>query len=210
MTYTQLRAAIQEYAEDFEPSFVDNVDTFIQLAESRILLRVKLPKYRKDSDGTLIGQQSQLALPSDFLSPDSLILEDSNRLIPLINKDPEFIAECYPDLAYRNEPRFYSMLNEKTIIVGPTPPFDYVAHLAYFYDPPSIVTSGNTWLGEHFAHSLLSGSLVEAALYMKSEEAIYQRHVAAFDKDVEMDADKYSKSRAKKDTYQEPDQRVKV
>jgi hypothetical protein len=210
MNYVQLRAAIQQYAEDFEASFVDNVDTFIQLAESRILLRVKLPKYRKDSDGTLAGQQRELALPSDFLSPDSLILEDTERLIPLINKDPEFIAECYPDLTYRNEPRFYSMLNERTIIVGPTPPFDYIAHLGYFYDPPSIVTSGNTWLGDHFAHSLLSGSLLEAAKYQKSEDSQFLRFSDAFDKDVEMDADKYAKSRAKKDTYQEPDERVKV
>jgi len=208
MNYVQLRAAIQEYAQDFEASFVDNIDNFIMLAESRIQLRVNLPKFRKDGVGTVTAGIAQIGVPNDFLAPDSLILQDGSRLIPLINKDPEFLSECYPDASFQDEPRFYSLLNDTTLIVGPTPAIDYIAQMAYFYQPPSIVVAQNTWLGDHFAHSLLSGSLLDAVKYQKAEDNQYQRYNDAFESDVTMDKTEYAKSRAKKDTYQEPDTRV--
>jgi hypothetical protein len=41
--------------------------------------------------------------------------------------------------------------------------------LHYFYYPESIVTAGETWLGENFDSALLNGALVEAIRYMKGE-----------------------------------------
>jgi hypothetical protein len=55
----------------------------------------------------------------------------------------------------------------------------------------------------------VTGSLVEACTYMKTEDALYQRYNAAFEKDLAMD-EQYAKGRTKKDTYREPDARAKV
>ena len=97
MTYPELRAIIQTYSQDFEASFVENIDTFIELAESRILLRVRLPRFRKDVTATMVATQPLLAVPSDFLAPDSFSVVTSNGLVFPINKDSEFLDECYPD-----------------------------------------------------------------------------------------------------------------
>jgi hypothetical protein len=207
MTYAELRAAIQEYAENFEASFVDNVDTFIRLAESRVLLEVRLPRFRKDSSGLIPANVATIQTPSDFLAPDTLSIVDDARSITLLNKDPEFITECYPDTTLRKRPRFYAYVNESTLLLGPTPEKEYVSWLGYFYEPPSIVDSGRTWLGDHFAHALLSGSLVEASQYMKSE--LLDKYLAAFTRDLAMDS-AYAKGRTKKDSYQEPDTRTKA
>jgi hypothetical protein len=210
MDYVQLRAAIQEYSEDFEASFVDNVDTFIRLAESRILLRVRLPNFRKDAQGSLPLGENLIASPSDFLAPDYLAVTEVALINPrraiLLNKDPEFLRECYP-AGDTGLPRFYSMLNEKSLLVAPKADADYVIDMGYFFQPPSIIDSGSTWLGDHFAHALVSGSLVEACLYMKTEDNLFVRCNQAFDKDLAMD-EQYAKGRAKKDTYQQPDVRV--
>jgi hypothetical protein len=214
MDYVRLRAAIQEYSEDFEASFVDNVDNFIRLAESRILLRVRLPNFRKDVSGSLAAGDQQIASPSDFLAPDSVAVTEvtvppvAPRRSILLNKDPEFLRECYPagDLGL---PRFYSMTNEKILSIGPGADAGYTVFMGYFFSPPSIVDAGTTWLGDNFAHALLSGSLVEACTYMKTEDNLYVRYSTAFDKDLAMD-EQYAKGRAKKDTYQEPDVRAKV
>jgi hypothetical protein len=53
--------------------------------------------------------------------------------------------------------------------VGPTPNAVYNVELNYFYYPESIVTAGNTWLGDNFDSALLNGALVEAIRYMKGE-----------------------------------------
>lgn len=211
MNYVQLRAAIQEYSENFEASFVDNIDTFIRLAESRILLRVKLPKFRKDVTCQLAAPSPLpnrlLTVPTDFLAPESFTVVTPSGFSTAINKDPEFIDECYPDPSATGVPRFYAQLNEATLKLGPAPDAAYTAQMGYFYQPPSIVDTGSNWVGDHFSHSLVTGSLVEACIYMKTEDSLFTRYNGAFDKDVAMD-DAYAKGRTKKDTYQEPDTRV--
>lgn len=212
MDHVRLRAEIQEYSENFEASFVDNVDIFIRLAESRILLRVRLPNFRKDVQGTILAGENLIASPSDFLAPDAVAVfemgvENPRRSI-LLNKDPEFLRECYP-AGENGLPRFYAQVNEKSLVVGPGADVDYVVDMGYFYEPPSIVDSGTSWLGDHFSHALLSGALVEACTYMKTEDNLYTRYNQAFEKDLAMDQ-QYAKGRTKKDTYGEPDTRAKI
>lgn len=212
MTYAELRAVIQTYSLNFESSFVSNIDTFIQLAEARIMLRVRLPNFRKDVTGALTAGDPLLTVPTDFLAPDSfaVLLPDGSQTFP-INKDPEFLDECYPDTTVQDVPRFYSYLNNLSLKFGPTPDQSYPVRMGYFYQPPSITVSGTgtTWLGDHFSHALVSGSLVEAAKYMKAEDNLYVRFDQAFKDDLQMDLD-YAKGRTKKDTYQEPDTRAQV
>lgn len=210
MNYSELRAAIQTYSLDFEASFVSNIDTFIQLGEARLRLNVRLPRFRKDVTGVLTAGEPLVALPTDFLAPDSLqVVDDCGSLTYLLNKDPEFLDECYPSIAIQGLPRFYAYLNEATIKLGPTPDLDYDTNMGYFYEPASITVTQVSWLGDHFSHALLSGSLVEAAKYMKAEDALYQRFDTAFKEDLAMDQN-YAKGRTKKDTYQEPDVRQPV
>jgi hypothetical protein len=209
MNYAQLRAAIQNYAQDFESSFVENIDNFIRLAESRIMLRVRLPNFRKDVTAALIASNNLLAVPSDFLAPDSLTVITPNGLCFPQNKDPEFLDECYPNPAVVGVPRFYAYLNETALKLGPTPDQSYPVSMGYFYQAPSIVDVSATWLGDHFAHALVTGSLVEAAQYQKSEDGLFTRYNNAFELDLAMDL-QHAKGRTKKDTREEPDQRVPV
>lgn len=210
MTYPQLRAAIQEYSQNLESSFVANVDTFIHLTEQRILYRVRLPRFRKDAAAVMTALDNLMAAPSDFLAPDSLavITADGTLAFP-INKDPEFLDECFPDPAETGVPRFYAYLNEASLKLGPAPDQDYSCNLGYFFRPPSITLSQTSWLGDNFAHALLSGSLVEAQKYMKGEDNLYVRMDQAFEKDLAMDQ-QYAKGRTKKDTYEEPDVRMRI
>ena len=46
-TLTTLKQAIQDYTENSETTFVSNLNTFIKLAEERILKSVQLDLFRK-------------------------------------------------------------------------------------------------------------------------------------------------------------------
>src|SRR5215471_10152433 len=202
MNYEQLRAAIQQYSLNFEASFVSNIDLFIHLAEARLRFNVQLPNFTKYIPGALTAGAQLWDTPPDFLSPNSLQIIDGDELSYAINKDPEFLDECYPSASIRGRPRFYSYVNEDSLKLGPTPDYPYPITLGYFYQPPSITVTGTSWLGDHFEHALVSGSLVEAAKYMKSEDSLYQRYDAAWKEDLQMDL-AFSKGRTDKDTYQE-------
>ena len=48
-TYDQLKTAIQDYTENDETTFVNNLSTFIRLSEERILKNVQLSLFRKNA-----------------------------------------------------------------------------------------------------------------------------------------------------------------
>lgn len=180
MNYTELRTAIQNTAEnDFNFSADPSVlDTFIKQAETRVYNTVQFPSLRKNTTGVTTTNNKYLACPSDFLSVYSMaVVLPSGSYEYLLNKDVNFIRSAYPNPNVAGTPRYYALFgpassqeNELTFILGPTPDAIFTVELHYFYYPESIVTAGNTWLGDNFDPVLFYGALVEAAVYMKQEQ----------------------------------------
>ena len=76
-TFTTLKSAIQDYLESSETTFVNNLPLIIQQAEQRILRTAQIPDLRKNVTGTLSKGNPYLAMPTDFLAPYSLAIENS-------------------------------------------------------------------------------------------------------------------------------------
>ena len=183
MNYTQLCADIQDYVEN---SFsADQLATFVQQAEQRIYNSVQLPDLRKNVMGVTTASNKYLQAPTDFLAPYSMAIIDANdNYIYLLNKDVNFMRESYPSATGTGTPKYYAIFGprsddekELSFILGPTPDAVYDVELHYFYYPESIVTAGQTWLGDNFDSALLWGSIVEAYIFLKGEQdliAAYQ------------------------------------
>ena len=62
-TYTTLKQAIQDYTNNTETSFVNNLDLFIKQSEERIFKMVNLPVYKKNVQGTSSTGNEFLAAP---------------------------------------------------------------------------------------------------------------------------------------------------
>lgn len=71
-TYGELRQTIQDFTENSETTFVNNIPTFIKLAEEKILQNVQLELFRKTQIANLTSGNKYLSVPSDFLAPFSL------------------------------------------------------------------------------------------------------------------------------------------
>lgn len=177
MNYSQLVTQIQDYVQSTETSFVANIPTFVQLAEERIFNSVQLPDIRRNQIGTLTPNNKYLTLPADWLATFSLavIAPDGSQSF-LLDKDVNFIRECYPDPSSNGVPKFYAIFDKNTFILGPTPDSNYQVELHYYYYPESIVTAGTSWLGDNFETVLLYGSLREAYTYLKGEADMVQNY----------------------------------
>jgi len=171
MNYSELSSLIQEYVQSTETSFVANIPQFVQLAEERIYNTVQLPALRQNSTANATVGNPYMALPSDWLSTFSLAIIDpsTNAYTYLLNKDVNFIRECYTTAGTQAAPQYYGIWDDTTMILGPTPDLAYTMELHYYYYPPSIVDVGTSWLGTNFETVLLYGSLREAYLYLKGE-----------------------------------------
>jgi hypothetical protein len=174
MNYTQLVDLVKQYTQNEETSFVANIPVFVQLAEERIYNAVFIPAIRKNQIGTLTPNNKYLTLPGDWLANFSLavITPITNAQSFLIDKDVNFIRECYPDPDDTGVPKYYAIFDDNTFILGPTPDSNYQVELHYYYYPESIVTATTSWLGDNFETVLLYGTLREAYLYMKGEQDI--------------------------------------
>ena len=174
-TFTTLKSAIQDYTENTETTFVDDLTTIIKQAEQRILDSVQLPVFRKNQTGTFTASNSYLATPTDYLYPYSLaVLNSDSEYSFLLNKDVNFIREAYPAAATTGFPVHYAQFDNSYFIVGPTPDSGYTVEIHYFYRPQSITetSDGTSWLGTNAPDTLLYGSLVEAYTFMKGEQDV--------------------------------------
>ena len=188
MNYSDLVAAVQEYCENAEATFVANIPTFVRQAEQRIYRSVMLPEFRSNATASIGANRQYIERPSDFLSVFSLaVIDATGRYTYLVDKDVNFIREAYPYPATTGRPKYYAIFDgdaigtEGNLIIGPATDTEYVVELHYYYDPQSIVTAGTTWLGTNAETALLYGTIVEAYTFLKGDADLMSTYTARYE-----------------------------
>ncbi len=179
MTYGELKQAIQDYTENDETTFVNNLPLFIRLAEERILKSVQLNLFQKNQFGTMTTGNQYLAAPSDFLAPFSLSIDVSGDAEFLLFKDLDFVQTYTPDPTTTGQPKYYAQFDVDNFILAPTPNANYTVDIHYLYRPTSITAgadSGTSWLSTNAEISLLYASLIEAYTFMKGDPNLMQMY----------------------------------
>lgn len=181
-THTTLKQAIQDWTENSETTFVNNLDLFIQNAEERVLKMVDLDFFRKNATATFVSGNPYLNVPGDYLSSFSLGYTKTNGEKEfLLQKDVNFLQEYNPDPTDTGEPKYYALFDVDNFLISPTPNSNYAVELHYFYRPASITApAGTSWLGDNSPNTLLYGSLVEAYTFMKGEPDVLQLYETRF------------------------------
>lgn len=182
-TYSELKTAIQDYCENAETTFVNNLDTFIESAEERIFQAVGLTYFRRNQTATTTASNQYLNMPSDFLAPFSLSITSGTSKKFLDFKDVNFLQEFAPDSSVEGEPRYYASFDTEYFLVAPTPDSSYAVELHYYYRPTSLTAqgdSGTTWLSVNAPQAMLYGSLIAAYTFMKGEADVLQNYNSQF------------------------------
>tara|TARA_R110000803_G_scaffold210306_2_gene281749 strand:+ start:193 stop:861 length:669 start_codon:yes stop_codon:yes gene_type:complete len=189
-TYGELKQALQDYTENDETSFVNNLPLFIRQAEERILKNVQLSLFRKNATASTSAGNPYLAIPSDYLAPFSLSFRIANSDKFFVRfKDPSFLQSYTPDDTTVGAPNYYAVFDIDNFLLAPTPDApdgvgsNYTAELHYFYRPLSLTTmseSGTTWLSINAELALLYGALIEAYVYMKGEQDVMAMYTSRF------------------------------
>lgn len=204
MNYTQLFNTIKTYTENEFPSTSftgtdgvttvttlsnTQVNTFITQAETRIYNAINIPALRKNVTGNLTANNPYVSLPTDWLSAYSFaVIDSSGNYNYILNKDVSYIREAYPGPTSTGLPKYYALFGTQlsnnyalSYILGPTPDQNYAVEMHYFYYPPSIVTAGESWLGDNYDPVLFYGALLEATIFMKAEAEIATMYKAKYD-----------------------------
>jgi len=170
-TFATLKTAIQDYTDNSETTFNNNLTRFILNTEERILKECQLDVFRRNSQGTTSASTKFLSKPTDFLAPFSLSVVSDSKNEFLLYKHVTFLQDFTPDPTTTGVPEYYGDWNDETFLLAPTPNDILTMELHYFFRPDSITATadGTSWLGDNAELAMLYGSLVEAYVFMKGE-----------------------------------------
>lgn len=186
-TYAGLVEAIQAYTECDETSFVANIPNFVKNAEKLAYNITSLPVSRFTTSLVTVPWDSMVDLPTGFISAFSIaVIDSTGEYNYLLNKDVNYIRECYPFANVVGLPRVYALFNSDSIMLGPTPNEAYSMLLEYMGYPTSLVSAGTTWLSTNYPNVLLWGALTEAYIFQKGEQDIIQMYQSKFQEAVQL------------------------
>ncbi len=184
LTYGQLKAAIEDYLQYNDATFVDNLPVIIRQAEDRIYQSVQAPVERKNSTGVVVSSNPYLAVPTDMLSVASMAVISGSSYSFLMPREVSYMREAYPSSSTTGLPKAYALFDQNTFIFGPTPDQTYQVELNYHAKPTSITQGGSnnpvdpddavTWISQNFESVLLSACILEAYIFLKGDADLIQ------------------------------------
>ena len=169
MTYDELVTNIRNYTEVGSNVFSASViNTFIEMAEKRILRDIDLDVFKVESTGTLTASNKFLTAPSNILTHRYLMITVSGEQVFLDFRDTSFMKEFWADGSDTGTPKYYAVWDQNTFYVAPTPNANFAVELGYIYRPTQLSsTNTETWVSINAPEALLYGCLVQAYSYTK-------------------------------------------
>lgn len=170
MTYDELVTNIRNYTEVGSNVFTEPViNTFITLAENQILRQIDLDVFKLEVTGSMTANNKFLTAPTDLLTHRYMILTSAEGdQIFLDFRDTSFMKEYWPDGTATGVPKYYSVWDQNTFYVAPTPASSYSVELGYIYRPTQLSsTNPETWVSINAPEALFYACLIQAYSYTK-------------------------------------------
>ena len=192
MTYTELVQKIRDYTEvDANVLTSTIIDGFIENAEFRILREVDSDSNRRYDTANLITSDRFISRPAGLLIVRSAQIVDSNGSSQPNNRDflqyrdTSFMSEFNPTES-TGVPKYYSLWDEQTIVVAPTPDATYTIQLNYILKDPGLsATNANTYISQNFPNGLLYACLIEAYGFLKGPQDLLQLYEQKYKQVIE-------------------------
>jgi hypothetical protein len=174
MTYAELIQKIRDYTEVSANVLTDSIlNGMIENVEFRILRDVDSDNNRRYATANVLTNTRFIDTPDNALVVRSAQIVDSDGTAADNNReflqfrDTSFMSEFNPTGA-TGVPKYYSMWDENTIVMAPTPNATYTIQLNYILKDPGLsATNTTTYLSTYFPNGLLYACLAEAYGFLK-------------------------------------------
>jgi len=169
MTYDELVTAIRNYTEVDANVFSNSViNTFITMAENQILREIDLDVFKLEVAGNMTQGNKFLTAPSDILTHRYMMITVDGEQIFLDFRDTSFMKEYWANGTATGVPKYYSVWDQNTFYVAPTPAQNYAVEMGYIYRPTQLSSANpTTWISNNAPEALLYACLIQAYSYTK-------------------------------------------
>ena len=191
MSYTTLKANIQNFVEDDSTELTASIDVIIAQAEEMVFQRLpNLPCFRKVTTGNLVIGTFEYTVASARMIRQVSVTDSSSDVNYLNHRVDSYLRDYWPNSATTGTPVMYSTKNATTagtvITLAPTPS----ATLAYqvdFIAPETGLSSSNatTWIDTNAPAVLLAAALYETSAFLKAADTL-SLYKTQFDEAVQL------------------------
>jgi hypothetical protein len=164
---------------------------------------VDLDVFKKEFSGNLVQGNKFLTAPADILTHRYMSITVGTEQVFLDFRDASFLTEYWQDASVTGVPKYYSVWNEGSFYVAPTPDQAYAVNVSYIYKPAQLSSSNqNTWVSTNAPDALLYGTLVQAHLFNKGPLDMLDRFEAKY-KEALQGLGIEQQGRRRRDEYQD-------
>jgi hypothetical protein len=184
MTYTSLVADVTLYLERSDAQTINQIPSFINLAESIISDELKILGQQETVSATMVQGTPVIAKPTRWRKTTSFNITVAGERKPLLLRKYEYLRNYWPNPTTEDEPLFYADYDFDNWLIAPTPDAAYAFEVLYYEKiQPLDATNQTNWFTINAPQAMLYGTLLQAMPFLKNDsrvqlwQALYDRAV---------------------------------
>jgi hypothetical protein len=184
MTYTSLVADVTLYLERSDAQTINQIPSFINLAESIISDELKILGQQETVSATMVQGNPVIAKPTRWRKTTSFNITVAGERKPLLLRKYEYLRNYWPNPTTEDEPLFYADYDFDNWLIAPTPDAAYAFEVLYYEKiQPLDATNQTNWFTINAPQAMLYGTLLQAMPFLKNDsrvqlwQALYDRAV---------------------------------
>jgi hypothetical protein len=173
MTYDNLTSNVLQYLERDDIAVVNQIPTFIMLAEFEIAEMMKSLGQQQVVQSAMQVNNPVIPKPARWRKTVSMNITVSGTLQPVLLRKYEYLRNYAPDSTVTGIPLYYSDYDYDNWLVAPTPDDSYAFEVLYYERlvPLSSETQTN-WITRNAPNAMLYGTLLQAMPFLKNDQRL--------------------------------------
>jgi hypothetical protein len=213
VTYDELVTNVRNYTEVDSNVFSDSViNTFITFAENRILREIDLDVFNKEVTANMSNGNRFLTAPTDILTHRYMMITSptTSEQIFLDFRETSFLKEYWVNFNNTATPKYYSVFDDNTFYIAPTPNNNFLTQLGYIARPVQLSsTTPTTWMSTNAPEALFYAVLIQAHSYTKGPMDMLQYYEKSY-KEAMQGLGIEQQGRRRRDEYDDGQLRIKL
>jgi len=173
MTYTSLVADVTLYLERSDAQTINQIPSFINLAESIISDELKILGQQETVSATMVQGNPVIAKPTRWRKTTSFNITVAGERKPLLLRKYEYLRNYWPNPTTEDEPLFYADYDFDNWLIAPTPDAAYAFEVLYYEKiQPLDATNQTNWFTINAPQAILYGTLLQAMPFLKNDSRV--------------------------------------
>ena len=169
LTYDHLLTAVEQYLERNDAAVVDQIPTFITLAEFEIAQQIKTLGQIQVVQANLSVANPILQKPARWRKTVSMTVTDGATKSPVFLRKFEYL-QSYNNEGNTGLPLYYGDYDYDNWLVAPAPDQAYQIEVLYYERLQPLSSENQTnWITNNAPNAMLFGTLLQAVIYLKDD-----------------------------------------